>query len=147
MFSIGVNIVEGLWNGIESLAGWVVNQVENWASDISHAFSHVLSIFSPSKVFYGHGQNIALGVANGITDNASIAISAVKNLGSSVSSAFVSSIGKTATSSAGAGGGGGQTTNNFNITGFVTNPDQIARQIAQMLNDYQRHNGKEALFA
>lgn len=145
LYDVGRNILIGLWNGIVSMADWVIKQVENFASSLAHAFGWVLKIFSPSKVFWEHGKNIALGVGHGILENANFAVGAVTQLGKSVSNAMSASVG----GSAGGTSARGQApvTNNFNITGIVTNPDSVARQIAQLMNDYNRHNGKEAVFA
>lgn len=143
LVNVGYNAVMGLLHGVENAAGGVLSYVSNLAHDISSAFSSVLHIFSPSRVFYSHGKNIVLGIANAIRDHSGLAVAATTDLGRSISGALhVSSPGFGS-----AGGASGNVTNNFNITGMVTNPDAVARQIAQMLNDYNRHNGKQPVFA
>ena len=66
LFGLGKNAILALVHGAESLIG----DVENIGSDIGHAleggFKDALSIFSPSKVMYRHGQMVAAGVIAGV---------------------------------------------------------------------------------
>ena len=69
LYGIGRNIVEGLMNGIQSLAGTIGNfflsLIPGW---IVGPFKAALGIASPSKVFRGFGRNIGEGVVLGIGD-------------------------------------------------------------------------------
>lgn len=65
----GEMIVQGLINGIGNLAGGLLSKVQSLAGDVTGAFSKVLGIFSPSRVFTEHGANIVAGLVNGITTN------------------------------------------------------------------------------
>ena len=69
LYDIGRNIVEGLMNGIKSLAGTIGNfflsLIPGW---IVGPFKAALGIASPSKVFRGFGRNIGEGVVLGIGD-------------------------------------------------------------------------------
>ena len=63
--SVGKQIVEGLWNGIKSMASWITNKVKNFFSGIVDSVKGVLGIHSPSRVFAGIGENMALGLSDG----------------------------------------------------------------------------------
>lgn len=68
--NIGVYLVEGLWNGISGMAGWVANKVREFASNILNNMKSALGIHSPSRVFRDEvGKNIALGVGEGFEKN------------------------------------------------------------------------------
>ena len=63
--SVGKQIVEGLWNGIKSMASWITNKVKNFFSGIVDSVKGILGIHSPSRVFSGIGENMALGLSDG----------------------------------------------------------------------------------
>jgi tape measure domain-containing protein len=69
LYDIGKNIVQGLMDGISSLAGTIGNfflsLIPGW---IVGPFKAALGIASPSKVFRGFGRNIGEGVVLGIGD-------------------------------------------------------------------------------
>lgn len=68
--SIGVAIVQGMINGVGSLAGSLLAKVGSLISSIPGKAKHLLGIGSPSKVFYEIGTNIVQGLTGGIDDNA-----------------------------------------------------------------------------
>ena len=63
--SVGKQIVEGLWNGIKSMASWITNKVKSFFSGIVDSVKGILGIHSPSRVFAGIGENMALGLSDG----------------------------------------------------------------------------------
>ena len=63
--SVGKQIVEGLWNGIKAMAGWIKNKVSNFIGGIVSSVKGALGIHSPSRVFAGIGENMALGLSDG----------------------------------------------------------------------------------
>ena len=63
--SVGKQIVEGLWNGIKSMASWITGKVKSFFSGIVDSVKGVLGIHSPSRVFAGIGENMALGLSDG----------------------------------------------------------------------------------
>lgn len=69
LFDAGKNIVDGLFQGIQSLAGTIGNfflsLLPGW---IVEPFKVALGIHSPSRVFRGFGQNIGEGVLLGVGD-------------------------------------------------------------------------------
>ena len=66
-FNIGKNIVQGLWNGISSLAGWIGKKISGFAADMVSGFKALLGIHSPSRVMRDViGKNMGLGVVSGL---------------------------------------------------------------------------------
>lgn len=70
LLDAGKNIIQGLINGIESMAGSVVKGVEHIGGGIIHSISTGFGLWSPSKLMHGFGVNIAQGLANGIAAGA-----------------------------------------------------------------------------
>ena len=68
IIEIGKNIVKGIWDGIVSLAGWIMNNVVGFFRDIVRTAKNALGIHSPSTVFAGIGENMALGLGEGWDD-------------------------------------------------------------------------------
>ncbi len=56
MLSIGVNIVKGLWNGIQNMIGWFKNKIHSFFSGIVDGAKSALGIHSPSKKFAWIGK-------------------------------------------------------------------------------------------
>lgn len=68
--SIGADIVRGIWNGIQSMVGWIGQQISGFVSGILGGFKSALGIASPSKVMRDQiGKWIPAGVAEGIVEN------------------------------------------------------------------------------
>ncbi|MEU9557972.1 phage tail tape measure protein [Streptomyces fumanus] len=64
----GRNVVYGLWNGIQSMGGWIAGQLMSWArSVIPGPIARALGIASPSKVTKAQGRWIARGLIDGLT--------------------------------------------------------------------------------
>lgn len=84
MFSIGENILKGLWKGISGAVGWVTDKIKGAVSGIVGGVKKFLGIHSPSTVFAGIGENTMLGLAKGVEDN----ISPVERAMSSVEDAM-----------------------------------------------------------
>lgn len=69
MLDIGKNIVLGIWEGIQSMAGWLWDQVTSFSKGIVDGVKSALKINSPSKVFADVvGKNMALGIGVGFID-------------------------------------------------------------------------------
>lgn len=62
---IGKDIVRGLWEGIQALAGWLGDKVSGFFNGIVGNVKGLLGIHSPSRVFASIGRNMALGVGDG----------------------------------------------------------------------------------
>lgn len=64
-FDLGVNLVNGLWNGIKSAASWLWDKISEFFKGIVDGIKNILGIASPSKIFAGIGENMALGLGSG----------------------------------------------------------------------------------
>lgn len=63
MLNVGVNIVKGLWNGMQNMAGWLKDRVTGFFKNLVPSWAEkALGIASPSKVFAGIGSNIIQGL-------------------------------------------------------------------------------------
>lgn len=65
IIQIGKDVVLGIWNGIQSLVGWLNEKIGNFVGGIVDNVKGVLGIHSPSRVFSGIGENMAMGLGAG----------------------------------------------------------------------------------
>lgn len=66
MYSIGSNIVEGIWDGINNSASWLYDQVSNFANNVVTSFMNSFQIGSPSKLMSKMvGRWLPPGIADG----------------------------------------------------------------------------------
>ena len=68
IIDVGKQIIEGLWEGIKSMASWISDKVSGFVGGIVDNVKGVLGIHSPSRVFAGIGENMALGLGEGWDD-------------------------------------------------------------------------------
>ena len=68
-FNVGVAIVQGMINGIGSIAGSLISKVEGLIKSLPDKALKLLGIGSPSKVFAGIGKNVILGLIQGLDQN------------------------------------------------------------------------------
>lgn len=80
LYQAGVDVVNGLRNGIAAAAQGVLNYISSLAGRIASAFKNALGIRSPSRLFAEYGMNIAQGLAQGITASTGLVDSAMGNL-------------------------------------------------------------------
>ena len=80
----GKNIIQGLIDGIASMASAVANTVTNIAGSIADAFTGFFGINSPSKLFAEYGGYIDEGLSQGITKNSGTVTDAMGDLNSAV---------------------------------------------------------------
>lgn len=147
LFNVGRNIIAGLGRGIASMAGWVVNKLKSTVGSLVNGAKSLLGIHSPSTVFAEIGNNTMQGLGIGIDQNASVAHSAVRNAVQGVISTASSALSGVGSPRGGNAGQSGTLAPTINFNGVVTDPNGVARQIAQLLNDYNRTNGRPLLFA
>ena len=70
--SIGKNIVQGLWQGISSSAGWMASKIKDFCHSMIDKFKKALKIHSPSQVTRDEiGVYMAQGVGVGFNDELS----------------------------------------------------------------------------
>ena len=68
IIDVGKQIIEGLWEGIASMASWIGDKVSGFVGGIVDDVKGILGIHSPSRVFAGIGENMALGLGEGWDD-------------------------------------------------------------------------------
>ena len=68
IIDVGKQIIEGLWEGIKSMASWIGGKVSGFVGGLVDDVKGVLGIHSPSRVFAGIGENMALGLGEGWDD-------------------------------------------------------------------------------
>ena len=69
---IGKNLVQGLWNGINSAKDWVLDKIKGFGKSVLNGFKDFFGISSPSKLMKEEvGKYIAEGVGVGFEDELS----------------------------------------------------------------------------
>lgn len=68
MLDIGKNLVEGLWNGINSMSGWIGEKISGFVNGITDKFKDLFGIASPSKVFAEMGKWNIAGLEQGMKE-------------------------------------------------------------------------------
>lgn len=66
MKDVGVNLIKGLWSGISSVTGWVVNKIKSFSKSILDGIKSFFGIHSPSTEFAWVGQMNAEGLIQGM---------------------------------------------------------------------------------
>jgi phage-related minor tail protein len=71
LYSKGADVIRGLWNGIQSMGGWLWNKVTSFVStNVVDAATSFLNIGSPSKLMADEvGHWLPPGIAEGAEDN------------------------------------------------------------------------------
>ena len=77
---VGANLVRGLWQGIQSLAGWIWDKVSGWISGIWDGILNFFGINSPSKEMAWVGEMLVEGLAGSIVDNGGQAVKAAEGM-------------------------------------------------------------------
>lgn len=81
MRTIGKNIVQGLWNGINDMTAWIGNKIKSFCSNALGAIKSFFGIESPSKVMRDEvGKQIPAGMAIGIDKAKNLVTKATKAL-------------------------------------------------------------------
>lgn len=79
---VGKQIVEGLWNGINSMGAWIHSKIEGFGDSVLNALKDFFGIHSPSRVMRDQvGVMLGRGMAEGILDSKSIVNAAMTELG------------------------------------------------------------------
>lgn len=78
--NIGKQIMQGLINGIGSMASAAVEKAKDVAESIGKTIKNFFGIHSPSKLTTGYGENISEGLAVGINNSKAKAKAAIDNL-------------------------------------------------------------------
>jgi hypothetical protein len=68
LVNAGRMILQGLWNGLKSIANGVLDWIRGIGAQIAQGFQDAVGIHSPSTVFAEFGKNIGQGLIVGIGD-------------------------------------------------------------------------------
>jgi TP901 family phage tail tape measure protein len=80
LYEIGRDIIQGLINGISSMAGALWEKAKSIANSIKNTIRDALDINSPSRVMFDLGKWVPIGLAEGIDRNISAVIAATKRM-------------------------------------------------------------------
>lgn len=142
----GMNMLEGLKNGILGKAQAVVSSISNVVGRIKGAFtgSKGMDIHSPSRVFDSYGGYMMQGLGRGILSNAGIPVSATKSIAGQINDYAPISIDSRKSilpprgqSSMAMMGGMSSRNITINING-ATDPQAVAREVQRVLAGEQR---------
>lgn len=88
LFTIGKNIIQGLVNGIKSMAGSVLSVAKGIADKVKSTIKSALNIHSPSRVTHELGEFTSIGFANGITAKTKNVTKSAKAVANAAKTAF-----------------------------------------------------------
>lgn len=80
MFSIGINLIKGMLNGVKSMASSLANAAKDVAEGAINGVKGMLGIKSPSRVFKKIGEQTVAGFIIGVRGGTSATVSAIQNL-------------------------------------------------------------------
>lgn len=79
--NIGVNLVKGLWNGIDSVKNWIISKIKGFGNSVLNGLKSFFGIHSPSRVMRDEiGKYLPEGIAVGINANADEVYKSMNNL-------------------------------------------------------------------
>ena len=134
MLQVGKDIVMGLWNGMQNMAGWLKDKVTGFFKNLIPSWAEkALGISSPSKVFAGIGKNIITGLQSTFNAPAVKSVSNRAQAGIAVPSMSLPSL-MSRTSASG-----------INITinaGLGTNGAALGRQVSSAIKQYGKVSTK-----
>jgi phage-related protein len=91
--SIGKNLVEGIWNGINDKVDWIVKKVQGFGDKVMKGLKDFFGIHSPSRLMRDEiGIYLGEGIGVGIEDSAKYAVASATQMGSDVMSAVADSV-------------------------------------------------------
>ena len=68
--TIGSDLIQGLWNGISDMTGWIMDKIGGFASSVLNRIKGLFGIASPSKVMRDEvGAYLAQGIGVGIEED------------------------------------------------------------------------------
>lgn len=69
MKTVGLQLIQGLWNGISNAAAWIYSQISGFFGSVLSYIKGLFGIASPSKETEWMGKMLDYGLAGGIEDN------------------------------------------------------------------------------
>lgn len=81
---VGGNLVRGLWQGIQQLAGWLWDKVSGWISSIWDGICDFFGIHSPSDEMAWIGEMLVKGLSGSIDANGGEAVKAAEAMSADI---------------------------------------------------------------
>lgn len=81
---VGGNLVKGLWQGIQQLAGWLWDKVSGWISSIWDGICDFFGIHSPSDEMAWIGEMLVKGLSGSIDANGGEAVKAAEAMSNDI---------------------------------------------------------------
>lgn len=141
----GKDLIQGLWDGIKSLGGWLKDKIIGFVVDnVPGPVAKVLDLGSPSKLFRKYGQWTVEGLALGIEGNARTAEKASTMLAGAVAGGFnTGALGDSARSALRGSAGAGGNTYHITVTAPVgSSSAEIGRTLTKHIEAYERSGGR-----
>lgn len=138
---IGGDMIKGLWNGINDLAGWIGSKLKGFGDGVLKGIKSFFGIHSPSTVFAEIGHNLDRGLAKGIDGSAGIVTKSVDNMANAALATMTAPVlspelafGSTAANTALAAAGGNTTTQTVSIQNVNLGDSSAVREFFKQLN-------------
>lgn len=80
LYQVGIDALNGLLNGLKSIASNILHWVSGLVGDILHGFTSGFDSHSPSRETYAIGQDVAAGLANALRDSRQLVAAAAGDL-------------------------------------------------------------------
>lgn len=80
LLNIGVNLIKGLWQGINDVKSWIIDKIKGFGKSIIDSIKGIFGIHSPSKEFAWIGKMNVVGLAEGFTKNKDMVTQAVTDM-------------------------------------------------------------------
>ena len=87
VLSVGRNLVEGLWNGINDKLLWLKDKIKSFTESVLDSIEHFFGVNSPSKKTAWIGDMLDQGLASGLLDNMQDPVRAMQRVSDGVLSA------------------------------------------------------------
>ena len=87
VLSVGRNLVEGLWNGINDKLLWLKDKIKSFTESVLDSIKHFFGVNSPSKKTAWIGDMLDQGLASGLLDNMQDPVRAMQRVSDGVLSA------------------------------------------------------------
>lgn len=137
----GQNILQGLWNGITSMADKVIEGIQNIGQKIAKGFKAIFGINSPSKLFAEYGLNITQGLVVGLNNGGGAVEHATEGLATHTTDGITQSMQTTAVDASRTFASNAGTTLNYSpqitIAGTMTPEakDEFSKMLRQHANE------------
>ena len=93
MLDVGRDLVEGLWNGISDMVGWIGDKISGFGDSVLGGLKDFFGIASPSKVMRDEvGKFLPAGIAIGIEDSTLSAVKSVRSMADKLRNTAVESL-------------------------------------------------------